>query len=259
MGALAPIIEGCGHDIRQVLNQVQFFGTVSSSTGKDTQVMVSPFDAGLKLLCKNELKPLPMATKMDLFYIDSDLMPMMIQENYLRTYEKSNRNIDDPVELDKAAKAAECIALADAMSGNWELQGSAAVIGSIFPAFLTADASFTRATFPAVLQKIAPMNKAKRKRVQDNAAIAGDAVDEEDDGGAGVGDGDEDGGGLIKKRKASAKKAAAKAGASKVMSKEAQIAKCTLNGWIPKDEAAELNRETEKKAGMLFKYIDGHT
>merc|ERR1719199_1808052 len=81
--ALEAIVEACGHDIRQVLNQVQMFGTAAThaqGSQKDTQVQSNPFDACTRLLSKDVSgKPLPMATKLDFFYIDSDMMPLMIQ------------------------------------------------------------------------------------------------------------------------------------------------------------------------------------
>lgn len=162
--AIESIVEACGHDIRQVLNQVQFFGTVTAhaqGSQKDTQNMGSPFDACSKLLTRDHQSrtPLTFDKKMDLFYIDLDLMPMMVQENYLRTYEKTNRNIDAD-ELSKCAYAAELIATADGMGGDFSLTNNVAAIGTLYPAFLTAEVSgFPRPTFPAWLQKRAPMNK----------------------------------------------------------------------------------------------------
>jgi hypothetical protein len=42
------------------------------------------------------------------------------QENYLKTFEKRNRRANES-EIEQAAKAAECMALGDMMSGNWEV------------------------------------------------------------------------------------------------------------------------------------------
>jgi len=109
-------------------------------------------------------KMVPLEKRMDMFYLDADLMPLMIQENYLKTYEKRRRNDDN--EVDMCAKAAELIALGDTMSNNWEVQSSAAVLGSIYPAFLSADESFKRPGFPTWLQKRGPTAKAERM-VQD--------------------------------------------------------------------------------------------
>jgi len=98
---------------------------------------------------------------MDMFYLDADLMPLMVQENYLRTFDKRPASSADE-DLSKCAYAAELIATGDTMAMNWEVQSSAAVLGTIYPAFLTAEESFQRASFPLYLQKKAPITKATR-------------------------------------------------------------------------------------------------
>lgn len=167
--ALEAIVEACGHDIRQVLNQVQFFGSAiahEQGSQKDTQVQGSPFDACVRLLAKEDGKgkAVPMAKKLDLFYIDADMMPLMVQENYLRPYEKVNRTLEAE-DLSTCAYAAEMIATGDAMqgSGDWGLMSSVAAIGTIYPAFLTsADGPPIRPAFPGWLQRRGTSKKAER-------------------------------------------------------------------------------------------------
>jgi len=162
--ALEAIVEAAGNDIRQVLNQVQFFGpAVARAQGsqKDTQVQSNPWDACTKLLSKEESgsKPTPLPTKLDLFYIDPDMVPLLVQENYLRPYEKSNRTLQAE-DISTCAYAAEMIATADSMQGDWGLQSSVAAIGTIYPSFLTsANGPPLRPSFPAWLMKRSNMTK----------------------------------------------------------------------------------------------------
>lgn len=164
--AIEAVVEACGHDIRHIINQTQFFGSVNAHGGesqKDTQVMLSPFDAAQKLLQSTGRKKemLSMATRLDMFYLDADMMPLMVHENYLRAFER-RRGASEEEDICVAARAAELIALGDTMSGNWEVQGSAAVLGTIYPAYLAADESFVRPSFPAWLSKRSGLTKGSR-------------------------------------------------------------------------------------------------
>lgn len=163
---IEAVVEACGHDIRHIINQTQFFGSASAhgnESQKDTQNMLSPFDACAKLLSSTGKRgKLPsMEKRLDMFYLDAEMMPLMIQENYLKTYEKRPRGNDED-DLLQCAHAAEMISLADTMSGNWEVGSTVAVLSTVYPAFLAADESFTRPAFPSWLQKKAPMTKAVR-------------------------------------------------------------------------------------------------
>jgi len=167
--ALEATVEACGQDVRQIINQMQFFGThaFGGGTEKDTQAMLTPFDAAQRLLYgkdKSSGKALETNKKMDMFFIDADLMPLMVQENYSKTCENGTKpDQTEDEQLSTCAYAAELIASADEMSGNWEVMSSSAVIGTIYPAFLTStDNPNLRATFPVWLQKKAPQNKAER-------------------------------------------------------------------------------------------------
>jgi len=160
--AVESIVEACGHDIRQVINHVQFFGCAATGRAKDTQVMLSPFDACSRLLSGTQGKaPLPLERRMDMFYIDSDMVPLMIQENYLRPFEKASE--EDA--LAKCAEAATLIAVADGMGNSFQVGSSAAVMGSIYPAFLAANTTkepFQRPAFPTWLMKRGATSKAER-------------------------------------------------------------------------------------------------
>lgn len=164
--SVESVVESCGQDIRQVINHLQFFGAATGgvkSCQKDIQLMLSPFDACSKLL-SFQREPLTFSRRLDMFYIDADMVPLMIQENYLRPLEKRTGGLDEKALLERCAKASDLIAISDTMYGNFEVTNSAAVLGTIYPSALMAspDETFARPAFPAWLQKRSSMGKSQR-------------------------------------------------------------------------------------------------
>lgn len=175
LGAVEAVVEACGHDIRQVLNHVQFFGAARGQSNKDAQVALSPFDACTQLLSPPEpgKQIWPLEKRLDLFYIDADFVPLMLQENYLKPFEKQGASVEEN-ELERCAKAAELISTADSWSGHWELMSSAAIVGTIYPAFLTTTKEgLARPAFPAWMQRRSAMTKAERQLQDVHARIKG--------------------------------------------------------------------------------------
>nr|USW07859.1 replication factor C subunit 1 [Crypthecodinium cohnii] len=162
--AIEAVIENCGQDVRQILNQVQFFGrlaTPGSGALKDVQGMMGPFDACEQLFKSRGAKVPPLQQRMDWYYLDTDMMPLMIQENYLRGFQR--RSIRSPEqELQQACQAAELIALGDTMSSEWEVQASSGLLSTVYPAYLTGDEVIARPTFPVWLQRRSGAAKAQR-------------------------------------------------------------------------------------------------
>ena len=82
------------------------------------------------------------------------------QENYLRPFEKTRKDSDA---LERAAKAAEIMAIADGMAGSFELGGTLALLGTVYPSALMAgETAFSKPAFPAWLQKRGTMSKNER-------------------------------------------------------------------------------------------------
>ncbi|CAJ1361886.1 unnamed protein product, partial [Effrenium voratum] len=157
--AVEAVVEACGQDIRQVINHLQFFGTGPASSGKDAQLTVTPFDACSRLLSHHRER-LTLEQRMDMYFVDSEFVPMLLQENYLRPHERRSQQAEA---LERAARAAELIATADGLSGNFETMGSAAFLGTVYPSALMAgEEVFSKPSFPTWLQKLASMNKNHR-------------------------------------------------------------------------------------------------
>lgn len=177
---IEAIIDGCGQDIRQVINQVQFFGSgTAKGSQKDVQNMLSPFEACMRLLSGGDKggRCMKMDKKQELLYIDADLMPLMIQENYLhasvgrRDTPKSGEAPEEDA-LDRCAKAAELIALADSIGSDFSLAGDAGTIGTLYLAFLAAsDEPFPKPAFPQWLMKRSTITKSARMAGEVHARI----------------------------------------------------------------------------------------
>lgn len=91
------LIESAGNDIRQVINNLQMWNAnpedIKKSAGvKDDKVMINNFEAASRLLnsAKGQIldqKHPRFRDKMDLYFIDYDWVPMLMQENYLKAME----------------------------------------------------------------------------------------------------------------------------------------------------------------------------
>ncbi len=116
---IEQVIESSGNDIRQVINVVQMWKNHQLDSGflkniaKDESVMISNFDAAHRLLDHGKrnlnLQYPTFREKMDLFFIDYELIPLIIQENYL-TAMGDRRSPDD---IEAMANASEFISLGD--------------------------------------------------------------------------------------------------------------------------------------------------
>mmetsp|Transcript_26744 Transcript_26744/g.4793 ORF Transcript_26744/g.4793 Transcript_26744/m.4793 type:complete len:93 (-) Transcript_26744:646-924(-) len=76
-------------------------------TRKDESFTLSVFDAVGRILDSTQFKKLKQKEKIDLFFIDSSLIGLMIQENYLYAFQSSKKVVHD------MSKAADSIAFGD--------------------------------------------------------------------------------------------------------------------------------------------------
>ncbi|KAL1204243.1 Replication factor C subunit 1 [Cardamine amara subsp. amara] len=146
--ALEELAERVNGDIRLALNQLQYMSLSMSvikyddirqrllSSAKDEDI--SPFTAVDKLFGYNGGK-LRMDERIDLSMSDPDLVPLIIQENYLN-YRPSGK--DEAKRMELLSRAAESIADGDIINvqirryRQWQLSLSCCVASSILPASL---------------------------------------------------------------------------------------------------------------------------
>jgi len=137
-----------GGDIRLILGQLQMIRLRASSlsydqvksgghgTAKDLEM--SPFEAARRLLDSDACSGLSLADQIDLVFQDTDLVPLLVQENYLN--HRPRIAPSDALRLNVIAKAAEGFSAGDVANRsvrqyqNWALMPFAAAMGTVMPA-----------------------------------------------------------------------------------------------------------------------------
>jgi len=171
--AAEAIAESNGNDIRQCINEVQMLcaaglaldhgatmARLKSGGAKDAQGMLGPFDAAKRLLNTGSGR-MTVADRMDLFFVDSDLVPLIMHENYLSCCEKA------PSGIQQAAMASMSFAGADRCSSairkhqRWSLLPFAGFMSAALPSVQVAGyVPFPK--FPQALGKMSTLSKSKR-------------------------------------------------------------------------------------------------
>eukprot|EP01022_Parablepharisma_sp_SALTPOND_P014977 TRINITY_DN208_c0_g1_i1.p1 TRINITY_DN208_c0_g1~~TRINITY_DN208_c0_g1_i1.p1 ORF type:complete len:833 (+),score=90.44 TRINITY_DN208_c0_g1_i1:5078-7576(+) len=173
--ALELLIESAGNDIRQMINMLQLHSSTQKSTtflqakdqlrfiSKDAESMVNPFEAATKLLNQRESREFRMNKKMSLYFIDFELMPLLVQENYLTSYGQ-NQTLKDVQDM---AESADYISLGDCMNrtlreeNEWTLLPDVGLCSTIAPTTISARIPvFVR--FPTWFGKNSTIKKTKR-------------------------------------------------------------------------------------------------
>lgn len=148
--ALEELSERVNGDMRMALNQLQYMSLSMSvikfddvrqrllTSSKDEDI--SPFTAVDKLFGYNAGK-LRMDERFDLSMSDPDLVPLLIQENYIN-YRPSTAGKDELKRLSLIARAADSIASGDIINvqirryRQWQLSQSSSLTSAIIPAAL---------------------------------------------------------------------------------------------------------------------------
>mmetsp|Transcript_7362 Transcript_7362/g.13664 ORF Transcript_7362/g.13664 Transcript_7362/m.13664 type:complete len:776 (-) Transcript_7362:24-2351(-) len=171
--ALDHIIETSGNDVRQVLTMVEMWARCHNGLSlldakvgmknacKDQSVMISSFDAASKLLNTQEIHALRHRQRMDLFFVDFDFIPLLVQENYLTAMTLDKHTID------RLTRAADSIAFSDVISrklrveGEWNLLAQYGQASCIEPGLLTGN-GVPVPRFPEFLGKFSVQRKHER-------------------------------------------------------------------------------------------------
>jgi len=124
---LDEIIKSCNQDIRQTLHSLNLWsidgGETDSKAAKmiDKSVNNNPFEL-CRLSFSDELRTKPLSEKIEIFFADYQLMPLLIQENYLQclptlsTSDNDKRKATDIEHLSLLAKATENMCIGDVCS-----------------------------------------------------------------------------------------------------------------------------------------------
>lgn len=184
--ALEILIESAGNDIRQLINMLQLHTSTQKSTtfmqmkehlnsvAKDKSIMINPFEAVTKLLSQRESRDLSVQRKMNLFFIDFELIPLLVQENYLTPYGQSSELRD----IAEAAESADYISVGDCISktlraqNEWTLLPDVGLCSTVAPTTLSARFPMF-ARFPGWFGKNSSTRKTKRLVSELSCAMAG--------------------------------------------------------------------------------------
>jgi replication factor C subunit 1 len=188
--ALDHMIEATGNDVRQLITSLEMWAKYSSvmtymqakdcskSSSKDVHIMINNFDAAAKLLRRSDQRSLRYKEKLDLFYVDYDLIPLLIHENYLSAMGANTKE-----SLERAAEAADSIALGDLLNkkirvdGEWTLLSCFGQASTIAPGALSGNGvPFPK--FPEFFGKFSTQRKNQRllkeTRAEMTHVISGD-------------------------------------------------------------------------------------
>lgn len=173
--ALDQLIESCGGDLRQSINTLQMWSVSKnyskitgkgmqarlSSISKDSTLRLDAFTATPKLF---DPSPMPLEDRMDLFYVDYDLIPLTVQQMYVSAADSSPAG--DMNKLARISRAADSISQGDIFSDYvrskqaWSLLPSVALANLRAVGLCGARVGFV--TFPAIMGKMSTRNKRAR-------------------------------------------------------------------------------------------------
>ena len=140
---LQNVAESSGCDMRQVINELQLMysssGAKNASGGSTIQkdLSMGPFEIVKGLFTSSVARTWDYAKRNEMFYVDYDLLPLLVQQNYLRCVDK----ITDPRVLHAMRKANEYICLGDALSkaihqdAQWGLLPEMGIVSTVAPSF----------------------------------------------------------------------------------------------------------------------------
>ncbi|XP_072757331.1 replication factor C subunit 1 isoform X2 [Anoplolepis gracilipes] len=139
---LDRLIESTNHDIRQVINHLEFLGSRTSQVetidkkNSNKNFKLGPFDVAKVAFNAEEQKNMSLNDKIGLYFHDYNIAPLFVQENYL----SARLSQVSPLQrLDKIAQAADSIAQGDliekAMRSNmmWSLLPLHACFSFVIP------------------------------------------------------------------------------------------------------------------------------
>jgi replication factor C subunit 1 len=171
MNVLLEVAESSGCDMRQVINELQLMhsGTSSCHTGQKKSNVVqkdlsmNPFDVVKGLFTSSVARTWDYAKRNEMFYVDYDLLPLLVQQNYLKCVEK----VTDPRVLHAMKKANEYICSGDTLSraihqdSQWGLLPELGVVSTVAPSF-ACNNQLAFPEFPAWLGRQSSQGKNSR-------------------------------------------------------------------------------------------------
>ena len=172
------IIDNFNCDIRQIMNYLDLCSRTKRNISdlknncqdvkKDKSVTVGSFDICKILLNRNESSKLNFGQKLDLFFVDFDLIPSMMFENYLLTAVVNNNSPLKTESLSKIIEGLDNFSLGDVIENKmksqmeWSLLPNKGIHSTVIPSnIFSSFLSFPK--FPESYNKISRMIKINRE------------------------------------------------------------------------------------------------
>eukprot|EP00927_Polykrikos_kofoidii_P025070 TRINITY_DN22610_c0_g1_i1.p1 TRINITY_DN22610_c0_g1~~TRINITY_DN22610_c0_g1_i1.p1 ORF type:complete len:887 (+),score=159.86 TRINITY_DN22610_c0_g1_i1:72-2732(+) len=177
--ALEALAESAGNDVRQVVNQLQMLAKCPEyrqvgvgymdmkerlrEIRKDSATMCSPFEACKDLLVTSIVKQLTVGEALDRFFVDYNLLHLLVQENYLNAVK--TKKVDTDL-LECCAASASHMADGDIISrqirdGHWALLPAMGLVSTVLPAKVT-NGFVAFPEFPKFLGNWSKQSRARR-------------------------------------------------------------------------------------------------
>ena len=178
---LSYIVESFGNDIRQTINYLDLYSRGNKNINdlkkncdevkKDKSVTVGAFDITKILLNKNESSKLNFEQKLDLFFVDFDLIPGMMHENYIYTAKINNNSLDKTESLQKIIQGLDHISFSDTIENRmksqmeWSLLPDKGIHSTVIPSIIFSSfLNFPK--FPESFNKISKIIKNNRELLE---------------------------------------------------------------------------------------------
>ena len=172
------IVENFNCDIRQIINYLDLCSREKKNLSnlksncedvkKDKSVTVGSFDICKILLNRSETSKLNFGQKLDLFFVDFDLIPSMIYENYILTAIVNNNSPNKAESLSKIIQGLDHMSVGDVIENrmksqmDWSLLPDKGVHSTVIPSCIFSSfLSFPK--FPESYNKISRMTKIGRE------------------------------------------------------------------------------------------------
>ncbi len=180
---IEELVASTQSDIRQIINLLSTYRLTQSTLSFDESKQLAnaskkdieegPFDALHSLLSGQSHSRLSVNQKIDLYFVDNGLMPLMMQENYLKSRATTARTVYDPVYgstspsfMTLAWAAADSISQSDSVDAlirgynqEWSLAPLHAIHSCVRPAYFCAGNLSGRVDFAAWLGQNSKQNK----------------------------------------------------------------------------------------------------
>ncbi|SCN43030.1 replication factor C subunit 1, putative [Plasmodium ovale] len=181
--ALELLWESANGDMRQMLNTLQLLSRTYkriqfldlkkelNNSNKNVQSLANPFEITLKLLNFHESSKLKVREIMDLFFVDYELIPYFISENYTNVFNDNDKSVNAINKWNTFSQISYDLSLADKIKYNmkttmdFSLLPHFSILSCVCPVMrikLLKSFMSGRINFPSAFGKISTYNKNKR-------------------------------------------------------------------------------------------------